>query len=141
MLKALRNAVILSAIVFSSQSFADWVNMGGESAIVKADNADVLALATVSDNEVVVFREPSCSIVSDEILNITIVVNGQPIQASQACWDSESTIIGATTEKGRSFIYNEFLTKNEVIVDKWIFSAKGFSKAIKTAASLKGKSI
>ncbi|MCD9541097.1 hypothetical protein GLP22_07730 [Photobacterium carnosum] len=72
--------------------------------------------------------------------NRVLIVNNQPIKFSMSCFEG-TPVFEALTSKGVDFIYNEFITKNVVVIGNSKFSAKGFISALKQSEIIKKTAI
>jgi len=106
---------------------ADWKPILGIGSGVTSNNYSDVTAATFNDNDIIIiYTDALCS--GTDITEYVLNVNETPVNMAFACVSGKE-VVGASTERGREFIFNEFKSKNIVTIGKWIFSAKGFLKA------------
>lgn len=119
-------AVILVSL--SMPALAGWAPILGSGIGITSDN-DNDAHAFSPNTQNIVFISISKPCLRVKIENYVLKVNETPVKMAFACLNKSQELVGATSEEGRSFIFNEFKTKNTVKIGNWIFSTEGFTKA------------
>ncbi|MGD1455320.1 hypothetical protein [Vibrio harveyi] len=131
----MKRLLILSSLLFASQTFAGWnMNQNGVATEISSNDfasMAVLEYSPLEDDYYVSFLNLSqlnsgnCK--PDETIR---EINGQLVKLFSMCDRGSSRYYGST-EDGRDFILNQFKTKNSVKVGDNVYSAMGFSAALK----------
>ncbi|EGR0299628.1 TPA: hypothetical protein I7272_07850 [Vibrio parahaemolyticus] len=131
----MKKTLFLFALLFTSQAFAEWsLNQNGVAIEPSSNDFQSLAILEYSienDQYFVSFMDTSQIGETSDCDERQAVreINGQLVKLVAMCDRGAARYYGQS-DKGRSFIMNEFKTKNSVRVGDTNYSAIGFTAAM-----------